>query len=206
MVEGIELTSDEGNIFDLEFDRFLTTHFRQREMVDIVTDHRDYIKGSAQVAKSKFTGSTFGGVNAGSAEFGWTLIRPEWVGKTNWVANIAATGWADWIASAGSPTKMNKEALMTILGYGNYSASPKATAIKATIGGQITYPVQYIEYANRIGNVTLYETARPYRVLPEQTFNVRAKYDFLGVDEMYPFGIGFAKGTYLVTETPAVGT
>lgn len=206
MVEGIELTSDEKTIFDLEFDRFLTTHFREREMVDIVSDHKEYILGSAQVAKGKFIGNGFGGVNAGSSEFGWTLLRPEWVNKTNWVANIAATGWADWIASAGSPVKLNKEALMVVLGYQNYTASPKSTALKPTIGGQITYPVHYLEYALRTGNMPIYELAKPYRILPEQTYNVRVKYDFLGVDELNLFGVGFAKGTYLVTETPAVGT
>lgn len=206
MVEGIELTQAEKDVFDMEFDRFLTTHLRERELVDIVSDHREYLLGSAQVAKEKFTGNSFGGVHAGSSEFGWTYIRPEWVNKTNWVSLIAATGWADWIASAASPVKLNKEALMVVLGYQNFAPSPKATAVKATVGGQITYPVQYLEYALRIGNLSLYELAKPYRVLPEQTYNTRAKYDFLGTDEISLFGVGFAKGTYLVTETPAVGT
>lgn len=206
MVEGIELTNDEKTIFDLEFDRFLTTHFREREMVDIVTDHKDYLLGSAQVAKEKFTGNSFGGVNAGSSEFGWTLIRPEWYGLTNWIVNIAATGWANWIGTAAAPIKLNKEALAVIMGYQNFAPVTKATAVKATIGGQITYPIQYLEYALRTGNLPIYEAAKPYRVLPEQTFNTRVKYDFLGVDELSLFGVGFAKGTYLVTETPAVGT
>lgn len=206
MVEGIELTSDEKTIFDLEFDRFLTTHFRERELVDIVTDHRDYLVGSAQIAKEKFTGNSFGGVHAGSSEFGWTHLRPEWWGNTNWVENIVATGWADWIGSAASPIKLNKEALAVIMGYQNFAPVSKATAVKATVGGQVTYPVQYLEYALRIGNISLYELAKPYRILPEQTFNTRVKYDFLGTDELAPFGVGFGKGTYLVTETPAVGT
>lgn len=206
MVEGIELTSDEKTIFDLEFDRFLTTHFREREMVDIVTDHKDYILGSAQIAKGKFIGNSFGGVNAGSSEFGWTNIRPEWWGFTNWVVNVTATGWTNHIGSAASPVKLNKEALVVVLGYQNFAPATKSTAYKATIGGQNTFPVQYLEYALRTGNISIYETAKPYRILPEQTYNSRIKYDFIGVDELALFGVGFAKGTYLVTETPAVGT
>ncbi len=217
MVEGIELTSDEKNVFDLEFDRFLTTHFRERELVDIVSDHRDYLLGSAQIAKEKFTGNSFGGVHAGSSEYGWTYIRPEWLGNaptsgslptaaSNWAIVIAATGWADWIASAATPVKLNKDALIVIMGYQNFAPAPKASAVKATVGGQVTYPVQYLEYALRSGNISLYELAKPYRVLPEQTYNTRVKYSSLGTDELALFGVGFAKGTYLVTETPAVGT
>ncbi len=217
MVEGIELTKDEKDIFDAEFDRFLTTHFRERELIDIVTDHHDYLLGSAQVAKEKFTGNSFGGVHAGSSEFGWTYIRPEWIGNgttsgllptsaLSWAVTIASTGWQDWIASAASPVKLNKDALMVILGYQNYASAPKSSAVKATVGGQITYPVQYLEYALRSGNYSVYELAKPYRVLPEQVYNTRVKYSNLGTDELALFGLGFAKGTYLVTETPAVGT
>lgn len=205
MVEGIEFTSDEDKIFDLEFDRFLTTHLKERELVDIVTDHRDYIKGSGQIAKEKFTGNSFGGVNASSGEFGWTIVRPEWLGLTSWVKNIVASGWADWVGSVASPVKLNKEALIVMLGYGNYAPSPKSSAIKPYVSAK-PYAIQYLEYAMRVGNFELYEAAKPYRVLPEETYNVRVKYDTLGVDELYPFSIGFAKGTYLVTETPAVGT
>lgn len=201
------LDSDEQTVFDTEFDRLVTLHFQQREFLDLFSDHRDYILETCQVAKAQFE-SEFGGMNCDSNQFGWTFIRPEVVRSTSkssptrdWNVDVTATGWANLFGSSGSEVKINEEGLLMVLGYINFSASPKSAAIKNVVMGD-EKPVYYLEPAMKSANLQVFELPKPFRVAPLKTFYTRAMYNETGRDCLAPLGIYFATGSHMREEGP----
>ncbi len=207
MAISIELDDTEQEVFDTEFERFADVHLKQREFIDIFADHREYILETVQVAKNQFE-SEFGGIHATSNQFGWSMIRPEVIRTTSkaapvrdWNKDVTATGWDNLFGSSGSEVKVNEEGLVCILGYVNFSPSPKSVALKNIVMGD-EKPVYYMEPAMKMSELSVFELPKPFRVLPLKTFYTRALYNSTGRDVLAPFGIYFGTGSHLREEGP----
>lgn len=215
------LSGKERQVFETEFERLVKIHLKERAVVDLFMNHYEYLLQSAEVAKANFK-SSFDGMNAGSGEFGWTLIRPEHLlGKasaagaintitwkktvTTSALNSATNGWVDWIGTSTSSNQVHKEALPVIIGLGNYSNAPKSSAVKVETDER-KYPVWYLETMKHSNGLNVFDIAKPFKVLPEGKIYVQAKYDVSGIDELHPLGITFAKGTYLLEKNPDLAT
>jgi hypothetical protein len=202
-----DLTEKEMEIFNREFDAFAAIQLNEREFIDLYANHRDYILDTLKAAKNQIE-SEFGGMYCESGQFGWSPVRPDPIISTSktatinhWNKDITAVGWANWIGSSGSEVKINEEGCLVTIGYLNYSPSPKAVAIKNNIMGT-EKPVCYMEPAMKVGDLSVYELPKPFRVLPLKTFTSRVLYNATGRDVLAPVGVYFGTGSHLREESP----
>ena len=195
------LTQPKLEVFNTEFSRLMGIRLQQRDFLDAFTENKPYFEQQLGIAKEKFDGALFAGVNSSADQFGMTYIRPEHVGRTNWSQSITATGWQDWIGTNAVPEIINKDAMVVPVALANYSPSPLSSAAKFFDTSRI-YPVWYLTPGFRFGNLSFYQLPKPITYNPNANFNIRAKYNSTGTDQLALLGLTFAKGAYLGKETP----
>jgi len=204
---GVQMSDTERIIFNLEFDRMMALNYKERTIVNLFKKHLGYIYKSCCMAKKEFDGVDFSGLMPKDGQFGWSPIRPEHIlgtGMQTWrvnVTSIESDGWTDLWGTSATKSKPHEDALVTVVGMANYNGSPKSTALKHTIMGT-EYPVVYFEPGIRIGNISVIDIVKPYRVLPKKEFHVEVKYDRTGLDELGATGVTFALADYLRTKSP----
>ncbi|MDO9353863.1 MAG: hypothetical protein Q7T55_09210, partial [Solirubrobacteraceae bacterium] len=71
--EMADLTQDEQDIFNAEWDKFVTLHYPEREFMDIFEDNKQQILDALKISKYQLE-MEFGGINASSNQIGWTMI------------------------------------------------------------------------------------------------------------------------------------
>ena len=204
-----ELTSAEDELFENQWDKFLTRHFRAREVIDVFQDHKDYIKEAARVAKYQLE-APFGGANAETNQFGWMPILPNFLltpsGSTptystaTWrkyitTANVT-TRWIDLWGSSATNLKLTKYGTMIVIGLFDPVEVPKIGALLAKIKGK-DYPIWDFGESMLNTDYPIYELIEPFVVEKEQEFYIQARADRAGVSELRPLGIFYAKGDYM---------
>lgn len=205
--QATELTSAENELFESEWDAFVTKHFRSRETVDIFQDHKANIKEACRIAKYQLE-SSFGGLNANSNEFGWMPIMPNFLLATaaptyataTWMKYITTanvtTRWIDWIGSSSTNLKLSKYGTLIIIGFADPSEVAKIDAIQANVKGK-EYPIWYFGEKMRDTDQKLYELTAPIVVEKEQEFYLQILCGRAGVTELRPLGVYFAKGDHM---------
>uniref|UniRef100_A0A6M3JYW9 Uncharacterized protein n=1 Tax=viral metagenome TaxID=1070528 RepID=A0A6M3JYW9_9ZZZZ len=209
-------TDAENTIFENEWDKLWTNHFRAREVIDIYQDHKDAIKECLRVAKYQLE-STFGGANAQTNEIGWMPILPNFLlalpaaatatyATATWnryitTANVT-TRWNDWIigADAGSSLKMTKYGTMIIIGFADPVEEPKIDGILAKIKGK-EYPIWAFGDQMSETDWHVYELPAPIIIEKEQEIYLQALAGRAGLDKLRPLGVFFAKGDYMRNKT-----
>ena len=210
-----ELTSDESDLFENQWDKFLTRHFRAREVIDVFQDHKDIIKEAARVAKYQLE-SPFGGANAETNQFGWMPILPNFLltphGSTptyataTWrkyitTANVT-TRWIDLWGTSTTNLKLTKYGTMVVIGFTDPVEVPKIGALLAKIKSK-DYPVWDFGDSMLNTDYPIFELTEPFIVEKEQEFYIQARADRAGVSELRPLGIFYAKGDYMRNKTAA---
>ncbi len=208
--ETADLSQNESDIFNAEWDKFITLHYPQREFMDIFEDNKQQVLDAVKIAKFQLE-VEFGGINAATNQFGWTMIQPNFVLATaaptyatsTWMKNYATsdvtTMWADLWGTSTTDKQVSKYATMLLLGFYDPVDFPKISAIKAKIKGD-EYPVWWIENALREG-IHIYELPQPIVIEKEQTYYIQAKIARAGDDELQPFGVYFGRGDHLRSKT-----
>jgi len=209
--EMAELTQDEQDIFNNEWDKFVTLHYPEREFMDIFEDNKQQILDTLKIAKYQLE-MEFGGINASSNQIGWTMIQPNYVlaqdavptyATTTWKKNYATsdvtTMWAYLWGSSSTDFHVSKYGCMILLGFYDPVDIPKISAVKAKIKGD-EYPVWWIEHALKAG-IHVYELPQPIVLEKEQTYNMQAKCASAGDDELQPLGVYFGRGDHLRSKT-----
>lgn len=203
----VELTDAEDTLFEQQWDKFVTKHFREREFVDIFQDHKDIIKEAARIAKYQLE-STFGGVNAETNQFGWMPILPNFLLATStptyatatWMQYLTSANvnsrWVDWIGSSSSNLKLTKYGTMVVVGFADPEEIPKIGAILAKIKGK-DYPIWDFDEMMLDTNLHIYELVEPFIVEKEQEIYLQQRVDRAGVSQIRPIGVFFAKGDYM---------
>lgn len=205
--EMADLTQAETDIFNAEWDKFITTHYPEREFIDVFEDNKQQILDTVKIAKYQLE-MEFGGVNCATNQFGWTMIQPNHVlaqsavptyATTTWKKNYATsdvtTMWAYLFGTSSTDLHVSKYATMILLGFYDPVDVPKISAIKAKIKGD-EYPVWWLENAFR-GGIHIYELPEPIVIEKEQTYNMQAKCSHAGDDELQPIGVYFGRGDHL---------
>lgn len=204
--EMAELTEQEQNIFNAEWDKFITVHFPEREFMDIFEDNKQQVIDALKIAKFQLE-LEFGGINAASNQIGWTMIQPNFVLATttpayststwmkNWDSSNVTTIWNDLWGSSTTYKQVSKYATMLLLGFYDPVDLPKVSAIKANIK-DTEYPIWWIDHAIRSG-VHIWELPQPIVIEKEQTYYFQAKIARPGDDELQPFGVYFGRGDHL---------
>ncbi|MFH0904234.1 MAG: hypothetical protein V1854_03490 [Methanobacteriota archaeon] len=204
-----ELTETEDALFEAQWDKFLTRHFRAREVIDVFQDHKDIIKEAARVAKYQLE-SPFGGANAETNQFGWMPILPNFLltasGSTptystaTWRKYITTTNvtsrWIDLWGSSATNLKLTKYGTMIVVGFIDPVDVPKIGALLAKIKGK-DYPVWDFGDSMLGTDYPIYELIEPFIVEKEQEFYIQARADRAGVSELRPIGVFYAKGDYM---------
>lgn len=204
----VELIQTEDDLFENQWDKFVTKHFRSREFLDMFQDHKDAIKEAARVAKYQLE-STFGGVNAGTNQFGWGPILPNHLLATStptyatatWMQYISTanvtTRWIDWIGTSSTNLKLTKYGTMIVIGFADPEPGDgKIGAILAKIKGK-DYPIWDFNDMMVDTDMKIYELVEPYVVEKEQEFYLQQRADRAGVTQIRPIGVFFAKGDYM---------
>ncbi len=198
------LTENENQIFNEEWGRLFTTHFRAREIIDIYQDHKDAIKLAAQVAKYQLE-VPFGGQLAKTNEFAWMPIMPNHILATSaatyatatWEQILATsdvtTRWKDWIGSSTTNLKLSKYATMIIIGFADPEPVPKIDAILPRIKG-IDYPVIPIYDQMIDSDYHVAELASTWIVEKEQEIYIQELVGRAGRSKLRPLGVYFVKG------------
>jgi len=204
-------SDNENAIFNEEWDRLFTTHFRAREIIDIYQDHKDAIKLAAEVAKYQLE-VPFGGQLAKTNEFGWGPIQPNQILATSaatystatWEQILATsdvtTRWKDWIGSSASNLKISKYGTIIFIGFADPEPVPKIDAILPRIKG-IDYPIipLYDQFIDSDYHVA--ELASPWIVEKEQEIYFQELVGRAGRSRLRPLGVYFAKGDNMRSKT-----
>lgn len=208
--EMAELTEEEQNIFNSEWDKFITIHYPEREFMDVFEDNKQQILDALRIAKFQLE-LEFGGINAGSNQIGWTMIQPNFVLATaapaystsTWMKNYTTSNvtdmWNDLWGTSTTYKQLSKYATMILLGLYDPVDVPKISAVKANIK-DTEYPIWWIEHGIRSG-VHIWELPQPIVIEKEQTYYVQAKVARAGDDELQPFGVYFGRGDHLRSKT-----
>lgn len=206
MVEYADLTEAEETIFNEEWDKFVSMHFPERDIVDIFEDNKQEILDACRIAKFQLE-MEFGGINARNNQFGWTPIQPNHLLATatpiyatntwnkDYTTSEVIAMWADWIGSTTSQRQLSKYTTMIVIGFRDPVALPKVSAIKANLKGT-TFPIWWVEEALRAG-LHIYQLPKAFVIEKEQSFNLEVKVASAGRSELRPLGVMFAKGDHL---------
>jgi len=204
-VEKTSLSSEERDIFDIEFPRLAKIYLPHRAVSEVFDENYDYILETCEVMKKQFKGIPFQGMNARSGGFGWGIIRPQDVAKDHWtwrtnVTSINTSSHTDWIGTSSAYSKLDDEAGFCLLGFIDYSKNPIVADIQYR-SANTTYPIWHVQPAMRFReSLNLFVLPKPLRQLPESTFYVTCRYDGVGTHELAFLGVLFAKGTYLLAQ------
>lgn len=207
----VELTDAEDTLFETQWDKMFTKHFRSREVIDLYQDHKDVIKEATRVAKYQLE-SSFGGWNAESNQFGWTWIQPNHLLATaaptyatgTWMQYITTANlvsrWIDWLGSSTTAIKLSKYATMVVIGFADPEEVSKIGALLAKIKGK-DYPIWDFGDAMIDTDWRVMELIEPFIVEKEQEFYIQQRCDRAGVTQIRPLGVYFAKGDHLRDKT-----
>lgn len=99
--------NDEATLFENQLNT-LIAEMDNAVLTQLLEQRQQTIARVATLAKSEFNGKTFGGINAGDNEIGFSVLRPGQILETtgsavvtdvnDWYADPAgSTGWLDWI-------------------------------------------------------------------------------------------------------------
>ncbi len=210
------LSEEESKIFDGEWDKFVVQHFRNREVFDIYQDHKDAIKEACSIAKFQLD-AIFGGMNAPSAQFGWTHFRPQFMKQTTstyayntstWNKDIATSdvtstttyGWLDFIGTSTAALKLSKYATAIILGFFDPVEKPCVDAVRIKLGAT-EYPILYFQDAIELQDYQVFELPTPIVVEKEQELYIQEHVHRAGRDSLRPFGVYYLKGDQLRSKT-----
>ena len=196
----------ERQIWDAEYLSLVESLFEFREQATIYNRARTFLLNVGMRAKAELK-EAFNGINAQTG-FGWGLIQPEYLRATtttntiDWKQTLATTGWQDWLGSAATKNQINEDLFLAIIGLGNYDPSPKSVAVHLNVEG-VTAPVFDFQYAVRNG-LKAWGLPQPIGLSPKASIHWRQKPIATGSEEMYPFGIAYARSSYLQDETPTL--
>lgn len=208
MAESTPLTSVEMDIFNAEWDAFITRHFISREVNDIFNDNRDAILEGCEIAKYELE-SGFGGVNAAPNQFGWMPIQPAFLlasgtptyATSTWnryitTANITAGyGYTDWVGSSSASLNTSKYSTMILLGFEDPAEVPKVGGVLAEIKAK-KYPLWHFGEAMK-ADQHVYELPTPIVIEPTQDIYLQTLNVIAGRDELRPIGINFLDGAQM---------
>lgn len=211
----LDLTGAEDKLFEDQWDKFLTRHFKVREVIDVFQDHKDVIKETARIAKYQLE-SPFGGANAETNQFGWMPILPQFLlyaagaptyQYATWrqyitTANVTSTatgrGWKDWLGSAATNLKLTKYGTMVVVAFEDPINRDLRSvgALLAKIKGK-DYPIWDFGEAMNNTDHPVFELTEPFIIEKEQEFYIQERCDRAGVTELRPIGVFYAKGDYM---------
>jgi len=211
----VELTEVEDNLFEKQWDKFLTRHFKVREVIDIYQDHKDIIKEAARIAKYQLE-QPFGGANAETNQFGWTPILPNFLLNASaaptyqygtWrqyitTAHVTDTtygrGWKDWLGTSANNLKLTKYGTMVVIAFEDpiNREMHSIGALLAKIKGK-DYPIWDFGEAMNNTDHPVFELTEPIIIEKEQDFYIQERCDRAGVSELRPLGVFYAKGDYM---------
>lgn len=207
----VELTQEEDDLFELEWDKVVTRHFIVREWLDIYQDHKEAIKEACRIAKYQLE-SPFGGFNARTNEFGWTPIQPNHLLATSsavystatwnkwWATSDVTTRWADFVGSSTTNFKLSKYSTLCIVGFADPVEVPKIDAILARVKS-IDYPIWYFADQMAEQDMHVVEAVEPIILEKEQEMYLQVLVGRAGLSKFRPLGINFSKGDYLRQKT-----
>ncbi len=205
------LSSREDDLFEKQWDKMWTRHFKAREVIDIFQDHKDAIKEASQIAAYQLE-ATFGGANPGTNEFGWMPILPQFLRATStptyaswswnqWLTSDDVTaGWKDWIGTSSSNLKLSKYGTMIVIGFADPVPEPKIGAILAKIKGK-DYPIWFFGDQMEETDYHVYELAQPFIIEKEQEFYLQEFVINAGLSKIRPLGVYFCKGDQMRSKT-----
>jgi len=217
------LSDDEQAVFNSEWDRLITRHFKVREIQDIFNDNRDAIQEACEVSKFQLD-AAFGGMNCRTNEFGWGPIQPnhllatsstnstayayrtwnQWF-TTDDVTSSSTYGWKAWIGSSSADLKVTKYGCFAIIGFYDAEQPAKVDALLAKIKG-VDYPVWWMGDCFDEQDYQVYELATPIIVEKEQTMYIQERVGRAGLSKLRPIGLIFGKGDYLRDKKPYAQT
>jgi len=206
------LTTVETDIFNNEWDAFVTRHFVSREVNDIFMDNRDAVYEGCEIAKYELEAG-FGGVNAAPNQFGWMPIQPAFLlasgtptyATNTWnryitTANVTDSyGYTDWVGTSSGSLNTSKYSALVLLGFEDPAEIPKVGGVLAEVKAK-KYPLWYFGEAMR-GDRHVYELPTPLVVEPTQDIYLQTLNIAAGRDELRPIGVNFLTGAQMRTKS-----
>lgn len=201
------LTSDELAMFDRDLVKMSRYFSQSRDLQMLFLEDRDIYLWAAAIAKKQLA-TGFGGVVAGSGEFGMQFIRSKtFLGTASWQQSYSAAGWNNVLGSSASPIDLSSTSttyvnpqnrVLAVFPKLYDSTLPKVREVWFHIGPS-DYPIWPIEFS-ALGD--LYVTGLPATPLITKNGRFYMRGNILGtgvVDGLAPLGLAFALGEYMVS-------
>lgn len=193
----------------------LITNFDNSVLTQLVQQRQETISKVAALAKAEFDGKTFGGINAGDNELGFSVLRPGHILETSgsaivtdnndWYADPGtSTGWVDWIGNGTSNytvgTDTNGQVIL-LLGLMDQESGP--TEISGynveTFGRNMDMLPRDVNSARLMDNETEQQVVPTPAFVARENDDIYAQLRFDRAVERQPraFGFNFSLGSFL---------
>lgn len=210
------LSNAEKERFDLMWDRSFRDIYAERANVlgRELQEYKQEALTAAQAAKSELSGN-FDGGNPNSSAFGADRMFAGYFGYNTWlnVPDASANTVTTWIDNAApdnlsgtggqdNPLRVGEPAVHLIMGYEDYSPSPKASRVKLWLNDQPRTATTTEE--NFFGTPTsIVELDSPVFLKEDDTIYGEFYADTAGSHALKPFGITFVEASDYRTLDPA---
>lgn len=208
--------SDEASLFQDQLNT-LVAEIPNSVITSVLEQRQATLGRVAALAKAEFDGKTFGGVNAGDNEIGFSILRPGQILETgssaiitepdDWYASPSGTGWVDWIGDGNNNktigTGANEQVLVVLAMMDQEPGPTDISGINVeSFGRNMDMLPRDINDARLQDNETNQQVVPLPGLVARENDEVHIKLRFDRDVERQPrlLGFNFALGTYLDDE------
>jgi len=203
-----DLTTDEIDIFNMQFDSLLGTS--DSVLRQVLAERRNVIFQGIRAIVRALEHKPFKGLNPGDTEIGMALPRPGFFKyndtvKTDWTVSIS-TSWGRWLdASSGTGYTLSEDFGYIITHLVSLTTpDPYVQEVKFKIGRTelVPYDVSYIRLGDNKNQVAIFPIPTML-VLPEETFLAEIRGRASGTEELMIGGLIVGLGRILKQKSPS---
>lgn len=205
---------NEAQLFNSQLNT-LIANLDNSVLTQLVNERQETIAKVATLAKSEFDGKTFGGINAGDNQLGFSVLRPGQILETtgsvlvtdnnDWYADPAgSTQWLDWIGDGTDNYTVGQDAneqVILVLGFMDQEKGPtEISGINVeTFGRNMDMLPRDLNDARLQDNETEQQTVNLPALVARENDQVYIQLRFDRDVERQPrlFGFNFSLGTFL---------
>lgn len=203
-------TDSEADLFEKQLNDLMVEH-ENSALSKLFSERSQTIANTAAFAKSKLNNRTFGGINAGDNQVGFTNLRPGHIRASpddgtptnDWYFNYDA-GWQDWIGDGAANNRtIGEDQVTVIIGMIDQDVSTEISGLNVESWGRNMdmLPHDMTDLKNADNEYGQFTKSLPTLVAQENdNIHIRLRADRGMESQPRLLGVTFGVGTFLNTE------